>query len=1657
MPGPTSERPRAHRLTDIEPQAAKGLGNNKTDDLSTPGSSGANMGSIARFPKLDECAHFHYEHVELGTLEVSVSEDPNDDTYDVRVTSGDACWTLQRSYENFVMFDKQLHRCIFDRKFSSLTELPDDQPENTTGVLKDYLSRFSQLSHEGLNCGPVLNWLQLDNRGRRILVPEADSCPINTPAVAAAYAVRPYTAQAQDEISFQVGDMISVIDMPPPGESTWWRGKHGFAVGFFPAECVAVIGDKVPRHLTVSTTVRSRLPVKPVLRKHGKLIAFFRSFILNRPSRRRLKQSGILKERVFGCDLGEHLLNSGQDVPTVLTCCAKFIETNGLVDGIYRLSGVTSNIQRLRHAFDEDRVPALHSDESILQDIHSVASLLKMYFRELPNPLCTYQLYSAFVGAVQAETDAERLRYMREAVRKLPPPHYRTLEFLMRHLARVAACGKETGMTSRNVAIVWAPNLLRCKELEVGGVAALQGVGVQAVVTEFLVCYAELIFGDGPVGRPKSLAITTPARLLSLEEARSRVLRGESDYIEVGAGPAGLPLHYHTVIELPRKRHGSKRSPSLNWRALFSRGGLGARGKTRQARTPPQVEVPSSLNSLRRLRPVKSADSLDGEDSLGPLLGPPPIRPCGHSRSVSHDSYFDHLADAPSANSPLDLSEIQLNFDLEEREMRMFSEDEGGGIASVEASPRRQRAEGPQCAVITGGSKRKRSRLEERLHCDVELRFIDSQSPDQVMVSADVHGTETPSPLPTPGYLPLLSEASTPLTPATLPRTPPSISPNPANSPRISFRSFTLPLDLGDEQTNQERLKRVTASSDRISNSSHRLSANFNTENDVKLAERIATPLSDQDMTPCERITPTYDRLTESYDSRITASSEGQEISDESCHRVLDSPDQEMTPCDKLTPATSCTSYDGITLPSNEILESSSSCERILPLSPIKTSHDEIPQQSESLAARLGNATREDNNLESPDCLISSELQDNTESEERSDSILQSQNLSQSTSLSSQTEELIAGTLKTLGSEPSKLPLTNTDLDSPMSCEQTLEDLPDSGFVICDSSDRMLTNTENQPHMTSNPNDSGEWVMVERTSESGVSPTSVSGDLTDHLPETVDPALATDAPQVQSLSENNSRTSLDLTMASTIGTDVDTSCMGVSDFTESPVVQIQDSKNSALHANETRESKEMMEHDERLEEKTTFIPNDRSQGSFHSMDANNGLGNNVQYVMHEQTLPSQKDKASGDTENGQITSRHQLNLDLNYGNKRNPQATKPQETHFDDSEACSRDLSFDDHCENKSNTTPNENKNFDQQNDFQFITSQDCEQPQQQSQSSPDRENASYNNKSPEHRKFHSPTSDVRPSYRQTPKAQQNHGAQSTYHSEHRQADDDFSDLTHPNRHPHVNVNKKSHHLQDNFEVVIPSENAAEPCEIAHAPEGASEAPSLDSSCTFSNASSPVDDSVVLRDTASILEELALQRLSGGMHDMPIAPRRRYDSEVTRERRSFDAEIGREIVRERKMRQELDSARGKSEEPPSNGSQHLPPCLRARQARATRAALSRSLDEAKFNRMTGGSSLPPRQSSEDSQHSSTPNVGAQSSMISSNSSDRTSQKNLGGIDLGDPRCRERIERYKEERRTFLRDKYRSESFRGARLRAEDEGEQALLARLKQRASRPSLH
>lgn len=202
-------------------------------------------------------------------------------------------------------------------------------------------------------------------------------------------------------------------------------------------------------------------------------------------------------------------------------------------------------------------------------------------------------------------------------------------------------------MTAKNVAIVWAPNLLRSKSLEEGGVAALQGVGVQAVVTECLIRYCEMIFSDAdkslPQGngrasaspppampqlsasaadqkktRPKSLAISTPTKLLTLEEARNRALAKAAanlsdasasasgnvsivsnastetqTYIHVGGGPENLPVKYHTVIDISSRQPGGSmkhhRKSPLGWKAIF----VGTKPKTRPI---PKISSPALID-----------------------------------------------------------------------------------------------------------------------------------------------------------------------------------------------------------------------------------------------------------------------------------------------------------------------------------------------------------------------------------------------------------------------------------------------------------------------------------------------------------------------------------------------------------------------------------------------------------------------------------------------------------------------------------------------------------------------------------------------------------------------------------------------------------------------------------------------------------------------------------------------------------------------------------------------------------------------------------------------------------------------------------------------------------------------------------------------------
>uniref|UniRef100_A0A8C3WVL6 Rho GTPase activating protein 31 n=1 Tax=Catagonus wagneri TaxID=51154 RepID=A0A8C3WVL6_9CETA len=360
----------------------------------------------------------------------------------------------------------------------------------------------------------------------------------------------------------------------------------------------------------------------------------------NKGAKQKLKRKGAAS--AFGCDLTEYLESSGQDVPYVLKSCAEFIETHGIVDGIYRLSGVTSNIQRLRQEFGSDQCPNL-TREVYLQDIHCVGSLCKLYFRELPNPLLTYELYEKFTEAVSHCPEEGQLARIQNVIQELPPSHYRTLEYLIRHLAHIASFSSKTNMHARNLALVWAPNLLRSKEIEATGCngdAAFLAVRVQQVVIEFILNHVDQIFNNGspeslendenrPIMKSLTLpALSLPMKLVSLEEAQARSLatnhparkeRRENSLPEI-VPPMGTL--FHTVLELPDNKR-KLSSKSKKWKSIFNLGRSGSDSKSKLSRNG-SVFVRGQRLSVEKatIRPAKSMDSLcsvpvEGKETKG--------------------------------------------------------------------------------------------------------------------------------------------------------------------------------------------------------------------------------------------------------------------------------------------------------------------------------------------------------------------------------------------------------------------------------------------------------------------------------------------------------------------------------------------------------------------------------------------------------------------------------------------------------------------------------------------------------------------------------------------------------------------------------------------------------------------------------------------------------------------------------------------------------------------------------------------------------------------------------------------------------------------------------------------------------------------------------
>jgi hypothetical protein len=196
------------------------------------------------------------------------------------------------------------------------------------------------------------------------------------------------------------------------------------------------------------------------------------------------KESGCQGEtrRVFGVPLVS-LITENNKIPLVIERLLRTIEMYGsYTEGIYRKSGVSSKIKELKVKMDEN------PDEVDFEkyQVHVLASVLKSFLREMPEPLLTFECYENFITAANLEDSQDRVTTLYDILKKLPPANYDLMERLVFHLARVALHEEVNRMSAASLAIVFAPCVLRTNKV-VPAQDSLQDIGSQTQCIETII------------------------------------------------------------------------------------------------------------------------------------------------------------------------------------------------------------------------------------------------------------------------------------------------------------------------------------------------------------------------------------------------------------------------------------------------------------------------------------------------------------------------------------------------------------------------------------------------------------------------------------------------------------------------------------------------------------------------------------------------------------------------------------------------------------------------------------------------------------------------------------------------------------------------------------------------------------------------------------------------------------------------------------------------------------------------------------------------------------------------------------------------------------------------------------------------------------------
>ncbi|KAK7898961.1 hypothetical protein WMY93_019814 [Mugilogobius chulae] len=248
-------------------------------------------------------------------------------------------------------------------------------------------------------------------------------------------------------------------------------------------------GDEEEKNERKTSLPRSASNLENTERKRVK--SRLKKLILKRPPLQALQEKGLIKDQVFGCRLEMLCEREKSSIPRFVRLCTEAVERRGLdTDGIYRVSGNLAVIQKLRFRVNHEE--KLNLDENEWEDIHVITGALKLFFRELPEPLVPYGFFTDIVETVKMTDYIDKVDRLKCLVLNMPPPNHDTLQFMCRHLKRVLEHTNSNRMTTQNIGIVFGPTLMR-PERDNGNIAinmVYQNQAVELILNEY-----EHIFG----------------------------------------------------------------------------------------------------------------------------------------------------------------------------------------------------------------------------------------------------------------------------------------------------------------------------------------------------------------------------------------------------------------------------------------------------------------------------------------------------------------------------------------------------------------------------------------------------------------------------------------------------------------------------------------------------------------------------------------------------------------------------------------------------------------------------------------------------------------------------------------------------------------------------------------------------------------------------------------------------------------------------------------------------------------------------------------------------------------------------------------------------------------------------------------------------------